>query len=92
MRANIEAERGRKRIPKYKLSRMLGISQETYNRYINGENSIPSDVLVNMRNIFGCSIVCSVSLTNDRKSAERRRYHGEEVCSETRERQGCRPG
>lgn len=67
MRANIEAERGRKRIPKYKLSRMLGISQETYNRYINGENSIPSDVLVNMRNIFGCSIDYLLGVINERQ-------------------------
>ena len=67
MRANIEAERGRKRIPKYKLSRMLGISQETYNRYINGENSIPSDVLVNMRNIFGCSIDYLLGVVDERQ-------------------------
>nr|DAU65903.1 MAG TPA: helix-turn-helix protein [Caudoviricetes sp.] len=67
MRANIEAERGRKRIPKYKLSRMLGISQETYNRYINGENSIPSDVLVNMRNIFGCSIDYLLGVIDERQ-------------------------
>ena len=67
MRANIEAERGRKRIPKYKLSRMLGISQGTYNRYINGENSIPSDVLVNMRNIFGCSIDYLLGVIDERQ-------------------------
>ena len=67
MRANIEAERGRKRIPKYKLSRMLGISQETYNRYINGENSIPSDVLVNVRNIFGCSIDYLLGVIDERQ-------------------------
>lgn len=67
MRANIEAERGRKRIPKYKLSRMLGISQETYNRYINGENSIPSDVLVNMRNIFGCSVDYLLGVIDERQ-------------------------
>lgn len=67
MRANIEAERGRKRIPKYKLSRMLGISQETYNRYINGENSIPSDVLVKMRNIFGCSIDYLLGVVDERQ-------------------------
>lgn len=67
MRANIEAERGRKRIPKYKLSRMLGISQETYNRYINGDNSIPSDVLVNMRNIFGCSIDYLLGVIDERQ-------------------------
>ena len=67
MRANIEAERGRKRIPKYKLSRMLGISQETYNRYINGENSIPTDVLVNMRNIFGCSIDYLLGVIDERQ-------------------------
>ena len=67
MRANIEAERGRKRIPKYKLSRMLVISQETYNRYINGENSIPSDVLVNMRNIFGCSIDYLLGVIDERQ-------------------------
>ena len=67
MRANIEAERGRKRIPKYKLSRMLGISQETYNRYINGENSSPSDVLVNMRNIFGCSIDYLLGVIDERQ-------------------------
>ena len=67
MRANIEAERGRPRMPKYKLSRMLGISQETYNRYINGENSIPSDVLVNMRNIFGCSIDYLLGVIDERQ-------------------------
>ena len=67
MRANIEAERGRKRIPKYKLSRMLCISQETYNLYINGENSIPSAVLVNMRNIFGCSIDYLLGVIDERQ-------------------------
>ena len=67
MRANIEAERGRKRIPKYELSRMLVISPETDNRQINGENSIESDVLVNMRNIFGCSIDYLLGVIDERQ-------------------------
>ena len=52
---NIEAERSRKLLTKANLSDKLGITQNTYNRYIHGD-SIPSAILIKMSELFECSI------------------------------------
>lgn len=52
---NIEAERSRLGMTKTELSKRLGITLETYKRYING-NPIPSDKLLAMKSMFNCSI------------------------------------
>ena len=55
MRMNIEAERGRKGLTKTQLSQELGISLSTYSAYLKG-GSIPSDKLVQMADLFNCSV------------------------------------
>lgn len=40
---NIEAERGRKGIPKYKVAQVLGVTPETYNSYVRGVTFIPTN-------------------------------------------------
>lgn len=55
MNINIEAERARAQLTKEKLSSQLGISIKTYGSYVKGNTPIPSDILLNMTKIFGCS-------------------------------------
>lgn len=54
-RTNIEAERGRLQMTKTAMCRELGITDKTYNGYING-GRIPSDKLEKLRNMTGKSI------------------------------------
>lgn len=55
MLQNIEAERGRLQLTKKALSAKLGITQKTYSSYIKG-GPIPSDILIQMSKVFGCTI------------------------------------
>lgn len=55
MRVNIEAERARLQLSKGAIAEMLGITEVTYRAYVRGR-SIPSDILVKMSELFGCSI------------------------------------
>ena len=55
MRVNIEAERGRLQLSKEDISKELGITSKTYLSYIRGNTPIPSDVLVKMARMFGCT-------------------------------------
>lgn len=68
MRENIEAERGRKQMTKEGIGRALGITTRTYWNYING-SSIPSDKLVAMAHLFGCSTDYLLGLTDKRAGA-----------------------
>ena len=54
--ANIEAERVRKRLTQTELSAALGVSSRTYYNWQQGENEIPASKLLNMANLFNCSI------------------------------------
>jgi len=54
VRMNIEAERARLGMSKEKLSKELGISSKTYNKYIGG-SPISSDILLRMAELFNCS-------------------------------------
>ena len=54
MRRNIEAERGRLQLTKGEISQLLGITDATYLSYIRGK-AIPSDVLIKMATLFGCT-------------------------------------
>lgn len=63
MMNNIEAERGRLRMTKVALSQKLGITQKTYNGYING-TPIPSNVLIDMADIFQCRVDYLLGLTD----------------------------
>lgn len=56
MKVNIEAERGRLQMTKEELSRDLGITSKTYLSYVRGGTPIPSDVLIKMATLFGCSV------------------------------------
>lgn len=56
MRVNIEAERGRLQMTKKELSKILGITSKTYLHYVRGFTPIPSDILVKMAELFGCSV------------------------------------
>jgi Predicted transcriptional regulators len=55
MRLNIEAERSRLQMTKESLSQELGITSKTYLSYIREDSPIPSDVLLSMAKLFGCS-------------------------------------
>lgn len=61
--ANIEAERSRLGLTKTALSEKLGISIETYRKYVNG-NPIPSDKLLVMKELFGCTVDYLLADTN----------------------------
>ena len=56
MRLNIEAERARAQLTKTELAKALGITPKTYSSYVRGDSSVPSDKLVEMADMFGCSI------------------------------------
>lgn len=55
MNLNIEAERARRQMTKETLSKSLGITTKTYNNYIKGDTPIPSNVLLDMASMFGCT-------------------------------------
>lgn len=52
-RGNIEAERARRDITQLMMCKMLRISTDSYNRYVNKGEPIPSDKLEKMAQIFG---------------------------------------
>lgn len=68
MRKNIEAERGRLLLTKEAISKRLNISTKTYNAYISGK-AIPSDVLLAMADMFGCSTDYLLSVGDAAKNA-----------------------
>lgn len=68
IRVNIEAERGRAQMTKESLSRELGITSRTYWNYLTGA-PIPSDKLVAMAQMFGCSTDYLLGLTDLRTGA-----------------------
>ena len=51
-RGNIEAERARRDITQHMMCKMLKISTDSYNRYVNKGEPIPSDKLEKMAQIF----------------------------------------
>ena len=55
MRSNIESERARIGFSKKQLCEHLNITGKTYLSYIRGGN-IPSSKLIEMHEMFGCSI------------------------------------
>ena len=65
IRENLEAERGRKQLTKEGISRELGITSRTYWNYVTG-GPIPSDKLVQMARMFGCSTDYLLGLTDSR--------------------------
>lgn len=67
MRSNIEAERGRAGMSKTTLCKKVGITAKTYNRYLDG-GAIPSNKLLCMADIFGCSVDYLLDLTEKRNS------------------------
>ena len=66
--SNIEAERGWVQMSKEGLSRALGITSRTYWNYIAG-GPIPSDKLVKMADIFGCTTDYLLGRTEKRAGA-----------------------
>lgn len=63
---NIEAERGRKGVPKYKVAEALGVTQETYNNYVKGDTYIPADALICLCKFFECSSDYLLGLSDKR--------------------------
>lgn len=63
MTSNIEAERARLNMTKEEISKRLGITSKTYLAYVRGK-TIPSDVLVEMSKMFGCSTDYLLGLTD----------------------------
>lgn len=66
MKVNIEAERGRLQMTKEELSRDLGITSKTYLSYVRGRTPIPSDVLIKMATLFGCSVDYLLGLNTEK--------------------------
>lgn len=64
----IEDGRWDKRMSKERISRELGITSKTYRGYVGGK-PIPSDVLLKMCDIFGCSTDYLLGLTDQRNRA-----------------------
>lgn len=67
MYSNIEAERARNLLTKADLSDQLGISQTTYTSYVRGDTAIPSNKLLEMSEMFGCSVDYLLGLTESRE-------------------------
>lgn len=63
---NIEAERSRKGMSKTEFSEKLGVSTTTYKRYVDGKTPIPSDKLIFMVGLFGCSSDYLLNLSEER--------------------------
>ena len=64
----LEAERERTGMDKKSLSRALGITSRTYWNYLTG-GPIPSDKLIAMAQLFGCSTDYLLGLTDQRAGA-----------------------
>ena len=64
----LETERERTGMDKKSLSRALGITSRTYWNYLTG-GPIPSDKLVAMAQLFGCSTDYLLGLTDQRAGA-----------------------
>lgn len=70
MLTNIEAERARLQLTKEEISKKLGITSKTYLAYIRGK-PIPSNVLINLSRMFGCSVDYLLGLTTEPTSEDR---------------------
>lgn len=68
MLTRIEDGRWDLRMSKEQISRELGITSKTYRGYVNG-TPIPSDVLVKMCDMFGCSTDYLLGLTDNHQNA-----------------------
>lgn len=66
-RTAIEAERARMGLTKEGLSRKLGITSRTYRNYLEG-GPIPSNKLVEMADIFGCTTEYLLGRTQERSA------------------------
>ena len=67
MYSNIEAERARHLLTKADLSDQLVISQTTYTSYVRRDTAIPSNKLLEMSEMFGCSVDYLLGLTESRE-------------------------
>lgn len=68
MMSNIEAERARKKLTQVEIARLLGVAPKTYSNYVKGQ-PIPSDILIKMSKLFGCSTDYLLNIHRDGKSA-----------------------
>jgi len=62
---NVEAERARNGLTIEELAQKLGISCKTYQNYVRG-SSVPSDKLLVMRGLFGCSVDYLLGIHNEK--------------------------
>lgn len=53
-------------MPKNRLAEALGVTPETYNKYVLEKTPIPSDILLKMCIEFGCSTDYLLGLKTDR--------------------------
>lgn len=66
MNVNIEAERVRCQLTKEELSAYLGIVPKTYSNYIKNKTPIPSNVLIQLADLFHCTVDYLLGRTQDR--------------------------
>lgn len=64
---NLEAERGRAGLSKSKIAELLGVTTKTYNSYIK-EGRMPTDKLIKLCEIYGCSADYLLERTDKRVS------------------------
>ena len=71
MTYNIRAERSRLGMTQTQLAKRLNVDPSSVVRWENG-GTITQDTLINMRDIFGCTIDWLLGLTDERRPVKRK--------------------
>lgn len=72
--SRVEAERNNLNLTKEEFAEKVGATQRTYYNWINGKNPIPSDVLIKMAEVCGCTTDYLLGI--DRKDEVENKYEG----------------
>lgn len=66
MANHIKVERVRLNLTQKELAQMIGVSTQTANKWEHDVSSCPVDKLIEMRNVFGCSVDYLIGLVDER--------------------------
>lgn len=72
--SRVEAERNNLNLTKEEFAEKVGATQRTYYNWINGKNPIPSDALIKMAEVCGCTTDYLLGI--DRKDEVENKYEG----------------
>lgn len=64
---DIDAERGRLRMPQQHLANKLGVYSSTFKNWMNGRSDIPASALVEMTRLFNCTTDYLLGLSDKRR-------------------------